>query len=180
MFDTERTWLAWPDLMSAHFDLQPAIAACCAGSAVSHVAVFHRGDHLVNFSLALRDSTFQKPTLRDRTALMRSLPSETTAPKHQCSEQSVPDNLRHLGCRRGVAAALGADDAVDDGHADTRQVAELHAVEDVLAGGMLRPVHDDEIRRAPDFDDAAVQRAHPRGVAGGKAERDFRGHLAER
>lgn len=29
-----------------------------------------------------------------------------------------PDDLRHLGRRRGVAAALGADDAVDDGHAD--------------------------------------------------------------
>ena len=84
----------------------------------------------------------------------------------------MPDNLRHLGCRRGIAAALGADDAVDDGHADAGQVAELHAVEEVLAGGMLRSVHDDEIGRAPDFDDAAVRRAHPRGVAGGKAERD--------
>src|SRR5258707_1619114 len=85
----------------------------------------------------------------------------------------MADNLRHLGGRRGVAAALGADDAVDDGHADAREVAELHAVEEVLAGGMLRLAHDDEIRRAPDFDDAAVQRAHPRGVAGGEAERDF-------
>ena len=92
----------------------------------------------------------------------------------------MPRNLRHLGRRRGVAAALGADDAVDDGHADAGQVAELHAVEQVLAGGMLRPVHDDEIGRASDFDDAAVQRAHPRGVAGRKAERDFRRHLAER
>jgi len=92
----------------------------------------------------------------------------------------MPRNLRQLGRRRGVAAALGADDAVDDGHADAGQVAELHAVEQVLAGGMLRSVHDDEIRRASDFDDAAVQRAHPRGVAGRKAERDFRRHLAER
>jgi|SRR3981081_2704756 hypothetical protein len=33
MFDTERTGLSWPDLMSAHFDLQPAIAACGAASA---------------------------------------------------------------------------------------------------------------------------------------------------
>ena len=92
----------------------------------------------------------------------------------------MPDDLRQPRRRRRVAAALGADDAVDDGHADAGQVAELHAVEQVLAGGMLRSVHDDEIGRASDFDDAAVQRAHPRGVAGRKAERDFRRHLAER
>ena len=94
--------------------------------------------------------------------------------------RSVPDDLRHFRCRRGVAAALGADDAVDDGHADAGQVAELNAVEDVLACRMLRPVHDDKIGRAADFDDAAVQRAHPRGVAGGEAERDFRRDFAER
>ena len=92
----------------------------------------------------------------------------------------MPDNLRHLRRRWRVAAALGAHDAIDDGHSDAGEIAELHAVEDVLAGGMLRPVHDDEVRRAPDFDDAAIQRAHPCGVAGGKAECDFRGHLAER
>ena len=49
----------------------------------------------------------------------------------------MPDDLRHFGCRRRVAAALGADDAVDDGHADAGEVAELHAVEDVLAGGEI-------------------------------------------
>src|SRR6266436_4377641 len=54
----------------------------------------------------------------------------------KCSGSSTPHDLRHLGCRRGIAAALGADDAVDDGHADAGEVAELHAVEDVLAGGM--------------------------------------------
>jgi hypothetical protein len=47
----------------------------------------------------------------------------------------VSDDLRRFRCRRRVAAALGADDAVDDGHADAGQIAELHAVEDVLAGG---------------------------------------------
>src|SRR5712671_4539616 len=46
---------------------------------------------------------------------------------------------------RGVAAALGADDAVDDGHADAGQVAELHAFQNVLAGGVLRLVHQDEV-----------------------------------
>src|SRR5258706_10172484 len=92
----------------------------------------------------------------------------------------TPDNLRQLRRWGRVAAAVGADDAVDDGHADAGEVAELHAVEEVLAGGMLRSVHDDEIRRATDFDNAAVQRAHPRGVAGRKAKCDFRRHLAER
>ena len=45
----------------------------------------------------------------------------------------TPDNLRHFRCRRGVAAALGADDAIDDGHADAGEIAELDALEDVLA-----------------------------------------------
>src|SRR5882724_3614982 len=102
-----------------------------------------------------------------------------TAPKAKVSYRSMPHNLRHLRRRRGVAAALGADDTVDDGHADAREVAELHAVEDVAAGGMLRLVHDDEVGRASDFDDAAIQRAHPGGVAGRKAERYFCGDLAE-
>src|SRR5438105_14304074 len=67
----------------------------------------------------------------------------------------MPDDLRHLGCRRRVAAALGADDAVDDGHADTGQVAELHAVQNVFAGRMLCLVHDDELSGAADFDESA-------------------------
>src|SRR4051812_29119571 len=46
---------------------------------------------------------------------------------------SMPHQFRHPRRRRGVAAALGANDAVDDGHADPGQVAEPHAVEDVLA-----------------------------------------------
>src|SRR6266478_4194202 len=96
------------------------------------------------------------------------------------TDVSMPDDLRHPGCRRRVAAALGADDAVDDGHADAGEIAELHAVEDVLAGGMLRLVHDDEVGRTSDLDQAAVQRAHSGGVAGCKAECDFRRHLAER
>jgi hypothetical protein len=37
MFDTERTRLSWPDLMPAHFDLQPAIAAGSAASAGSQM-----------------------------------------------------------------------------------------------------------------------------------------------
>src|ERR1035438_5261394 len=95
-------------------------------------------------------------------------------------EVLVPDDLRHPGCRRGIAAALGADDAVDDGHPDSREIAELDAVKDVLAGRMLRLVHDDEVGGAADFDEAAIERAHPRGIAGGKAECDFCRHLAER
>src|SRR6202158_5227353 len=37
MFDAERTRLPRPDPMSAHFDLQPAIAACRAASAGSQM-----------------------------------------------------------------------------------------------------------------------------------------------
>jgi hypothetical protein len=39
MLDTERAWLAALDPMSAHFDLQPAIAACRAASAGSVVVL---------------------------------------------------------------------------------------------------------------------------------------------
>src|SRR5215216_1591595 len=57
----------------------------------------------------------------------------------------IPDDLRHLARRRSVAAALGANDAVDNGHADAGQVAELHALKNVLAGRMLCLVHDYEV-----------------------------------
>ncbi len=92
----------------------------------------------------------------------------------------VPHDNGHLGRRRRVAAALGAHDTIDDGHADAGEVAELHTVENVLARGMLGLVHDDEVSRTPDFDQAAIQRAHPRGIAGRKAEGDFRRRIAER
>src|SRR5689334_5957156 len=46
----------------------------------------------------------------------------------KCAGFLVPaDDLRHPAGRRGVSAALGTHDAVDDGHADAREVAELHA-----------------------------------------------------
>ena len=45
---------------------------------------------------------------------------------------------------------------------------------------MLRPVHEDEIGRAARFDQPAVELSHPRRVAGGKAERDFCRHIAQR
>src|SRR5579862_6341820 len=90
------------------------------------------------------------------------------------------DNLRHLGRGRGVAAALGTHDAVDDGHADTWQITEANAVEQGLAGRMLRLVHQNEIRRAADLDQSAIELTHPRGVAGGKTEGDFGRQFAER
>ena len=37
-------------------------------------------------------------------------------------------DLRRARCWRNVAAALGSDGAVDNGHADAGQVAELDAV----------------------------------------------------
>jgi hypothetical protein len=42
MLDTERTRLPWPDPMSTHFDLQPAIAAGCTASTGSLILRFHR------------------------------------------------------------------------------------------------------------------------------------------
>src|SRR6185437_12276379 len=101
-------------------------------------------------------------------------------PRDRTHFPSMPDdNLRHFPCRRCVAAALGADDAVDDGHADAGEVAELHAFEHVLARRVLRLVHEDEIGGAADFDEATIECAHPRGVAGRKAEGDLGGYLAE-
>ena len=79
-----------------------------------------------------------------------------------------------------LPAALAAYDAVDHGHADAGQVAQPHAVQDVLAGRVLRLVHEHEVRGAADFDQPAIESAHPRGVAGGEAERHFRRHVAER
>ena len=92
----------------------------------------------------------------------------------------MPNNHRHLGGRRRVAAALGAHDTVDNGHADAGKIPKPHAIENVLAGGMLRLVHDDEVRRASNLDDAAIQRAHPCGVAGSKAESNLGWDFAER
>ena len=44
---------------------------------------------------------------------------------------------------------------------------------------MLRLVHQHEIGGAADLDQAAIELAHPRGVAGRKAERQLGGQLAE-
>ena len=41
----------------------------------------------------------------------------------------MPDDLRQPCRRRRIAAALGADDAVEDGHADAGQFAEPDAVQ---------------------------------------------------
>src|ERR1700733_9092052 len=76
------------------------------------------------------------------------------------------DDLRHPGRRWRIAAALRAHDTVDDRHADAGQVAELYAFKNVLARRMLRLVHQHEVRCAADFDQAAIELAHPRGVAG--------------
>src|ERR1700732_170479 len=70
---------------------------------------------------------------RERTALAASAISNNHA--------SVND-ARHLTRRRCITAALRAHDAVDDRHADAGQIAELNAVEDGVAGRMLRLVHD--------------------------------------
>src|SRR3977135_4598685 len=40
----------------------------------------------------------------------------------------MPDDLRHLGCRRRVAAAVRADDGGDEGYAGAGGVAQVHAL----------------------------------------------------
>jgi hypothetical protein len=49
-------------------------------------------------------------------------------------------DLRYLAGRRGVAASLRADDAVDD-HADAGQIAELDALQNIVARRMLRAIY---------------------------------------
>ena len=72
----------------------------------------------------------------------------------------MPDNnLGHLHRRRGVAAALGAYDAIDDCHTDAGQVAELNAFKNGLARRVLRLVHQHEVRRT--FEVINLKPEHP-------------------
>ena len=75
-----------------------------------------------------------------------------------------------LGGRRRVAAAAAAHQTVNHDHADARNVATLHAVEQVAPGGVLGPVHEDKVGIAADFDQAAIEPAQTRRVAGGKTK----------
>ena len=68
---------------------------------------------------------------------------------------SVHDDRNGLS-RGGVAAASAAHDAVDHDHADARDVAELHAFQQRAAGRVLGAVHEHEVCRAPDLDQADV------------------------
>ncbi len=45
---------------------------------------------------------------------------------------------------------------------------------------MLRPIHEQEIGRPAGLDQAAIEGAHPGGVAGGAAEQRFGRHVADR
>jgi hypothetical protein len=38
------------------------------------------------------------------------------------------NDLRHFPRRRGIEAALGADDAVDDGYSDAGEIAETRSI----------------------------------------------------
>src|SRR6202044_1195967 len=57
----------------------------------------------------------------------------------------LTDHHGHLRGGRGVAAALGGDAAVDHDHADAGNVAELHALQQGLAGGVLGAVEEHEV-----------------------------------
>src|SRR5262245_32670789 len=79
----------------------------------------------------------------------------------------------HPRCGWRVAAPLGAHDAVDDGHADARQISQANALQEILTGGMLCLVEEDEVGAAAFLDEADVELAHPRRIAGSEAERDL-------
>src|ERR1700756_3450470 len=70
------------------------------------------------------------------------------------------------GCWWRVAAALNAHRAVGDYHTDTSEVAFLNAVKQILAGGLLCRVKEDEAAFASSGNQAAVQASHFGGVAG--------------
>src|SRR5688572_28373761 len=91
---------------------------------------------------------------------------------------SVRDRGHAVGGRR-VARALAAHHAVDHHHADARQVALAHGIEQVAAGAVLRLVHEYEVRRAARLQQSAVEVADARGVAGREAEHLLRRQVAE-
>ena len=74
---------------------------------------------------------------------------------------------------------MAGDRAVDYGHADAGQVAELDGFKDGFAGCVLGLIHQNEVSAEAFFNHAGVQVALTGGVAGAKAERQFGGHVAE-
>src|SRR5215471_774341 len=78
--------------------------------------------------------------------------------------------LRNARCWRRVAAALDADCAIGDDHADSRQVSFLNAVEQILTGGLLGCVEKDEACFATWSDQTATQAAHLCGVASSETD----------
>ena len=112
---------------------------------------------------------------------LRGSGARLTLPVSGAAQSSpISRRRRRLLRRRRVAAAVRAHDSVDDGHADARQIAEPHAIEQRLARRMLGAIHEDEIGGASDLDKPAVERPHARRVAGRKAEGDLGGNVAER
>ena len=99
--------------------------------------------------------------------------------KTGCANERGLNHFRNTICRRGVAAAARYDLAVDDDHADTGDIAHLDAFEQVLACRVLSAVEEHEIGSSADFDQAAVELALPRRVAGCKAEGSFGRHVTQ-
>src|SRR5271168_4376586 len=79
-----------------------------------------------------------------------------------------------------VPATPGTNLTVDHGHAHARNIAELHAFEQRLAGGMLWPIHQNEVRGAPDFNKAAIEIAKTGRVSSRECESDLSRYFAER
>ena len=89
-------------------------------------------------------------------------------------------DLRSRRCRRSVAAALRADDAIHDHHANPWQVSALNALEHGLSRRMLGFVDHHESGGAARGNQSAVQFSDFRRVAGGKTDCDLGRYLSER
>src|SRR5450631_572552 len=96
------------------------------------------------------------------------------------SARLCTDDLRYSRGWWCVAAALDADRSVGDDHANSGKISFLNAVEQILSGGLLRCVEEDESRFASGGNQAAVEVAHFCRVSGCQADRHFRGDFAER
>lgn len=113
---------------------------------------------------------------KGRDVLVRSGGIEFIGKMKVCS---ALDDLGQAHRGWGIAAAFRAYNAVYDSHTNAREVTQLHAFEDVFAGGMLCLVHEDEVRAHPFFDKAGIKVALSGGVAIAEAEGDFSGDIAE-
>jgi hypothetical protein len=75
---------------------------------------------------------------------------------------------------------MSAYGSVNDDHSDPRQIAFFYAVEQVLPGGVLRLIHQNERCLSPRSDQTTIEISNPGSVSGGETENLFRGNIAKR